>query len=874
MREALLISERVNRKKTLKAKAFQEHGRLFLFLQTVKKNNLNNSIKEEIVGFSEKLKKMKILKFGGTSVGSVAAIKELISIVKENHLKNERMIVVCSAMSGITNSLLQMATDAQNKIDFKPALHQLENLHYVTLRELLPVKSHNPLILKIKVLINEIEEILHGIDSLAELSFSVQDRISAFGEQLSCLIITGLIQEELGKAVYVDARSIIKTDNSFGNANVNFELSNRLINKWYAEINDYIPVVTGFIASNEKGQTTTLGRGGSDYTASILGSALNAGRIEIWTDVDGFMTADPRMVKKAYVLEELSYHEAMELSYFGAKVIYPPTIIPAVEKGIPIVIRNTLNRKADGTLIHQTVSDNSCLLKGISSVRDVCLINLEGGGMIGRRGTSARFLAALASEKINIILITQACSEHCISLAISQNEAERALQIAGKEFEFEIQNKQIAVPYILPECSIIAVVGENMRNTSGISGKLFNALGKGGVNVIAIAQGSSEMNISVVIEKKDLKKALNAVHDDLFLSPAKTLNVFMAGTGNIGSELLAQIHKSENHLSRSNGVQLQLQGICNSSKMLFAEKNELSFESAVKKLSAHGNDMDLCAFVRRIKELNLPHSVFIDNTSSDEVVSHYEKLFHSKVAVVTCNKLANSAPLADYRRIKMAGQKSGAAFYYETNVGAGLPIIRTLNDLMISGDKILKVEAILSGTISYLFNNYDGSRSFADIVKEANANGYTEPDPRVDLSGLDFAKKLLILGREMGLAIELKDVQREPLLPESCLEAKDLKDFFAELEKAESFFADLIQRAKSKNCVLRYIGTISEGNLKLALQEVRSTHPFFHLEGNENIISFTSMRYHRYPLVVKGPGAGASVTAAGVFADLMRVANY
>ena len=812
---------------------------------------------------------MKILKFGGTSVGSVDAINQVISIVKQIQCEKGSPVVVCSAMGGVTNQLIALAELAQSNEDRSALFHQLLERHLKTAEALLG-EAHT-LRNDFMSLFARLENLLSGIAAVGELSARTRDLVMSFGEQLSCKLVAACLNKVDLKSIYTDSRNLVITDNRYGNATVNEDITYNNIRQWYQSLSDVVPVVTGFLGSNAQGQTTTIGRGGSDLTAAIFGAALSADEIQIWTDVDGFMTADPRLVRNAFTLPELSYKEAMELSFFGAKVIYPPTMIPAIARKIPIVIKNTFNPEHPGTAILPQSKKNGKLIKGISSINRVSLINVEGGGMVGLRGFGGRLFGALAEAGVNVILITQASSEHSISFAVAPDDTEAALEAICSHFAFELQIRKIDPPTAERDMSILAVVGENMRRTRGLSGKLFQALGRSGVNVVAIAQGSSELNISVVIAASDLAKALNAVHDQLFLSPHKSLNVFLIGTGNIGRELLAQMASSADYLQHEQHVRLRLMGLANSRRMMLSEGSSFNYEHWQNLMHEQGESADLERFAGRIIAMNLPNCIVVDNTSSGDVVKYYELLLRNNVSVVACNKLGASGTQEQYDRLKRTAREAGVDFLYETNVGAGLPVIKTMADLLASGDRFLRIEAILSGTISFIFNNYQGGRTFASVVLEAQQKGFTEPDPRDDLSGMDFRRKVLILARETGLKLEIEDIETQAILPETCLKAHDVNAFYLELEQAEAYFAGLLHEAESKGKKLRYIGLIADGKASIRLQMVDSRHPFYNMEGSDNIIAFTTTRYHNNPLVVKGPGAGAGVTAAGVFADVLRV---
>lgn len=812
---------------------------------------------------------MNILKFGGTSVGSLQSISALLSILKDQQ-GAENPIVVLSAMSGVTNALVEMAENAGQGRDYSEGLKTIESKHFDVIRALLPANAQNPVLTKLKIYFNELEEILQSVYNLKELSLQTKDLILSYGERCSTVMISHIAKQTFPNAMYVDGSDLIKTDHNFGQAKVNTYLTETLIRDFQESNADKLLFVTGFIASNDEGRITTLGRGGSDYTAAIWGSALNVEEIQIWTDVDGMLTADPRIVKKAFSLPELSYTEAMELSYFGAKVIYPPTMIPAFLKRIPIVIKNTFNVDFPGTYIKHGNSVSKLPIKGISSIDEISVLNLTGSGMVGKAGFSGRLFSLLSREQINIILITQSSSEHSITFAVNPADALKALTLINKEFELELQARKLEYPEVENGLSALAIVGENMKKTPGMSGKLFSALGRNGVNVRAIAQGSSEYNISVIISKPDLSKAVNAVHDAFYSNLKRTLHVFCLGTGNIGKTLFTQLEAQMDFLAANNDLQVKVMGVSNTRKM-YQNADGIALSNWENDLESHGEPADLALFIKQMKAMNLPNCVFVDNTASHNPIQFYQDILQSSISVVTCNKIGNSADYVQYSAFKQAARKFGVDFYYETNVGAGLPIIRTLKDLMMSGDRIDRIEAILSGTISYIFNNYKGEKLFHEVVKEAQDKGYTEPDPRDDLNGKDFMRKMLILARDAGYPLEESDIEIESMLPPACLAAATVADFYQELENNTDYFENLKQQAASANKVLRYIGKLEAGKVVITLQMVDDGHPFYMLSGSDNIISFTTDRYKDRPLVVKGPGAGAEVTAAGVFADIINV---
>ncbi|MFD2967699.1 bifunctional aspartate kinase/homoserine dehydrogenase I [Sphingobacterium bambusae] len=813
---------------------------------------------------------MKVLKFGGTSVGTVESISAVLDIVKKSFDEGEKPLVVLSAMSGVTNLLTKMAEHAAERLPFEDDLKLLEERHFEVVKKLIAVKFQNPVFTKLKLMLNDLEEILQGVSALKELSAQSKDLIVSFGERLSNYMVSKVMEQYVAQVEFVDASHYVKTDSNFGNAHVNEELTQQLIQSLGHSHADKLLFVTGFIGSNEKGRVTTLGRGGSDYTAAIFGAVLQASTIEIWTDVNGMLTADPRIVKKAFSQTILSYTEAMELSYFGAKVIYPPTMIPAFLKKIPIVIRNTFEPAFPGTTIQFESGKSAFPIKGISSISDISVINLSGSGMIGKSGFSGRLFTLLAREQINVVLITQSSSEHSITFAVNPDDAAKAVSLIEAEFELELEANKLQLPVVEENLSVLAIVGENMKRTPGMSGRLFYALGRNGINVRAIAQGSSELNISVIIGKENLAKALNAVHDAFFAALKKTLYVFNVGTGNIGATLFRQIREQHDFLLDNNDIEIKVVGVSNSRKMFF-DVDGIDLEHWSESLEASGEVADLASFIERMRAMNLPNCVFIDNTASKLPSTYYEDIFKANISVVTCNKIANSGAYAQYQLLRETARKHGVDFFYETNVGAGLPIVRVLKDLMLSGDRLVKIEAILSGTISYIFNNFVGEASFYETVKQAQALGYTEPDPRDDLGGVDFMRKMLILARDAGHALEPEAVDLGAILPKACLEASSVDDFYAELLKADSYFNGLKEQAASEGKVIRYIGKLEEGKVSIALEMVDENHPFYALSGSDNIISFTTERYKDRPLVVKGPGAGAEVTAAGVFADLVNV---
>ncbi len=807
---------------------------------------------------------MKVLKFGGSSVGTPECILKVKNIVEG---QSEASIVVVSAFQGVTDQLVSVSQMACERDEgYKTLLNEIEQRHYNAVRELFQVNQQSTILAGIKVLINELDETLHGVYLLQDLTQKTQDTISGFGERLSAFIIS----LKINNAYLVEVRDLIKTDSNFGKARVLFSQSNHLIEEHFKSLKKYA-IVPGFIASNEKGETTTLGRGGSDYTAAILAAAVDASVLEIWTDVDGFMTTDPRKVKKAYAIEYLSYAEAMELSHFGARVLYTPTIQPVLKKRIRIHIKNTFAPEKKGTLIGtQEIVQNQSPIKGISSIDQVDLITLQGSGMVGVTGTSMRLFTALAKRNINIILITQASSEYSISFAIHPDGTREAEQGIREEFLHEIETLHSIRVLVEKDLSVIAIVGERMRHTPGISAKLFQSLGRNGINVIGIAQGSSELNISVIISNHSLRKALNVIHEGFFLSHYKELHLFLVGMGTVGSSLLEQIRNQQEKLMINHRLKVNLIGLSNSGKMII-DPEGIDIDH-YKELMSEGLPADLAGLSRQIAELNLRNSVFIDCTASQEVSETYKQLFNNYVSVVTANKIACSSGYDIYRGLKNTAQARGVKFIYETNVGAGLPIINTIKDLINSGDKILELEAVVSGTLNYIFNTLDAENRLSDVILKAKELGYSEPDPRIDLSGIDVIRKLIILSRESGYRIEEKDVKISPILPEDCFKGS-LDDFWKKVRGYDEEFEQQRQKLEKKNKKWRFVARLENGKASVKLSEVGMDHPLYPLEGSNNIIMITTERYREHPMIIKGYGAGAEVTAAGIFADVIRIAN-
>jgi bifunctional aspartokinase / homoserine dehydrogenase 1 len=808
---------------------------------------------------------MKVLKFGGTSVGSPERIRGVKKIIES---QSSPCLIVVSAFQGITDELKHLSELASDRDDmYESILDKIITRHIEYAKQLIAKNRQDSLIEDIKNISDELRETLNGIYLIRELSKHSLDQILGTGEILSSLIISYLIDD----CKLIDSRNFIKTDSNFGFAAVDFDKTYGLIAKSLSGLKMRI-IAPGFIASNIRGETTTLGRGGSDYSAAIFAAALDAEVLEIWTDVDGFMTADPKKVERAYAIESLTYSEAIELSHFGARVIYTPTLRPVYKKNIPIIVLNTFNPLSKGTIIsNKPNGNNKSPIKGISSIDHIDLITLQGTGMVGVTGTSMRLFGALARKNINIVLITQASSEYSITFAVSPSDSAPATDALNDEFKIEIDhNKELKI-LVEKNLSIIAIVGERMKNTPGISATLFKSLGRNGINVIATAQGSSELNISVVIKNDSLKKALNVIHDGFFLSRFKEMYLFIAGTGLVGTSLLKQLQKQYSTLISEHNLKINLIGVANSRKMIM-DKKGIPLESYKEILKTSGEKGDIAVFIQQMTKLNLRNSVFIDCTADEDVALLYGEILSRYVSVVTANKIACSSKQSYYLQLKSIANERGVRFMYETTVGAGLPIIKTINDLVLSGDKILKIEAVLSGTMNFIFNELSPEVPLSSAIRKAREIGYSEPDPRVDLSGTDVVRKIMILAREAGYSIEKEDVIINKFLPDECFEG-DLNTFFEKVKEYDAVFEEKRKELTKRNQKWRFFATLELGKAKVELLSIGSDHPSYNLEGSNNIILLTTNRYNELPMVIKGYGAGAEVTAAGVFADLMRVVN-
>jgi bifunctional aspartokinase / homoserine dehydrogenase 1 len=813
---------------------------------------------------------MQVLKFGGSSVSNAENINKMVAIIK-NIKDKDKTIVVVSALGGTTDALINSVVTASNGDDnYKEKLKEIEHRHLEAVKDLIPVAQQSSVLSMVKKICNEMEDICNGVFLLQELSSRTRDRMMSFGELLSSQIISAKLRSVGAENEWIDARRLIVTNSNFEHAVVDFEITNKKIADYFATSTSSLFMIPGFVAADTNGITTTLGRGGSDYTASVFAAALNASILEIWTDVSGMMTADPRLVGTAKIIPQVSYKEAMELSHFGAKVVYPPTIQPVMKKNIPVWVKSTFSPGDYGTLIENSSVKNAGSVSGISSINKIALLSLEGSGMAGIPGFSKRLFETLANEQINVILITQSSSEHSICVGIEDGYADAAKAAVDTAFNYEIETGKVEPLIVEKGLAIVAVVGDKMKSHPGTSGKMFSALGKNGINVRAISQGSSERNISAVIAAQDVKKAVNVLHEEFFETTYKQVNLFLTGVGNVGSKLIAQLQQQHDYLEENLRLYIRVVGMANSKKMLFNDKG-IDLNSWPELLK-NGEEMNLENFVRTIQTKNFRNSIFADVTASEQVAEIYESILEKSISIVACNKIAASSPYVFYQNLKNLAREKNVHFLFETNVGAGLPVIGTLNDLLLSGDKITKIEAVLSGTLNFVFNNYNGKKSFAQVVKQAQEEGFTEPDPRLDLSGKDVMRKIMILARESGENLEMDDITNHTFMPESCMTGS-VQDFYAAMEKEEDHFKGIYEEAKKAGKKLKFVAKYENGKAQVGLQQIDPEHDFYHLYGKDNVVLFYTKRYIDQPLVIKGAGAGAEVTASGVFADIIRAAR-
>lgn len=815
---------------------------------------------------------IKVLKFGGTSVADASSLSHVVDIVKSTDVTKQ--VVVVSALGGITNMLVEMAQRASNGLsNYKEYISELEKRHLNPIEHFIPVTHRSEVISFLKSELNTLEGVLESLYTLKELTPKSLSNISSFGELLSSKIIFNILKHQNLNIELIDARSLLFTHIINQREVINHQRSEKQTQSLITQSKANIILLPGFIASDEEGNTTTLGRGGSDYSAALVAQYIHANQLEIWTDVSGMFTAHPKLVSQAQPIPRLSYHEAMELSHFGAKVIYPPTLQPTIEKEIPILIKNTFDANAAGTLIDKTGSSKdgfTNVVKGVSHIENVALLNLEGSGMVGIPGFSKRLFECLSNQKINIIMITQASSEHSICLGVKAEDASTAKKAIDQEFEFEISLSRVAPAKVELKMVNIAVVGDRMKDHQGISGKLFSSLGANNINIRAIAQGASERNISIIIDEKNTQKALNTIHESFFEEQTKELNLFITGVGNVGSKLLEQIQQQQAYLLENLRLKIRVIALSNSKKMILNE-DPIDLSEWKNKLDNSRIKANRNAFFEHIKSLNLRNSIFVDNTASEEIAEEYNQFLSHNIGVVTCNKIACASSFANYINLKKTSRKYSAPFLFETNVGAGLPVIDTLNNLIASGDEIHKIQAILSGSLNYVFNHFNETTHFKTIVESAQREGYTEPDPKIDLSGVDVARKILILARESGMELELEDIQNNSFLPEEVLATTQTSEFFNSLKKHESHFQKLWKNANMKGARLKYVAQLENGKASVGLQEINPDHDFYNLEGSDNIILFYTNRYKNQPLIVKGAGAGAEVTAGGIFGDIIRI---
>ncbi len=811
---------------------------------------------------------MKVIKFGGTSVATSKSLKNVFSIIEN---QKENTIVVVSALGGITDLLHDFISSKGNSsVDY---LKEIEERHLEIIHGLSKVENQSSLLSFLKQQLNELETILEAVSTIDEITKKTISKVLSFGEILSSKIIFELLNQRGNDISYLDSREIIFTKYHNNNEIIDEEKTGISISNNIELIDSKLIIMPGFIATDSNNEISNLGRGGSDYTASVMANYTNSEALEIWTDVSGVFSANPKIVKNSKAIESLSYKEAMELSFFGAKVIYFPTLQPLIEKSIPAYIKNTFDKDAIGTCISNKGENNEeSTIKGISHIEKISLINFEGSGMVGVPGFSKRFFGALSERGINVIMITQASSEFSICVAVKESDANNAKISIDKEFEYEISQRKINECQIENSLSNIAIVGDKMKSKKGVSGKLFSTLGNNNINIRAIAQGASERNISIIIDEKDNTKALNSLHEAFFENNCKNLHLFITGVGNVGSNLIRQISDQKKSLEETLGLKMKVMALSNSKKMLLSD-TEIDLTDWKSKLDSSNMKSDNDKFLDFSIKQNLRNSLFIDNTANSDITVNYNKYLKNGIGIVTCNKIACSSELEKYLDLKSLSRTHNAPFLYETNVGAALPIINTLNNLINSGDQITKIEAVLSGTLNYIFNTFNKENSFYEVVKKAVDLGYTEPDPKIDLCGIDVSRKILILARESGEKIEFSDVQNVSFLPDESINTESKEEFLESIKNNDDHFNKMLDKALKNKSRLKYVASLIDGKASVSLKEINENHPFYNLQGSDNITVFHTDRYKESPLVVKGAGAGGEFTASGVFADIIKASK-
>ena len=781
------------------------------------------------------------------------------------------MVVVVSALGSTTDDLTHAGERAAvGNAGYREILEEIATVHFDVVRALIPETRHSSVLSYIRKLLNELEDLVRGIYLTRDLSAKTRDKLLSFGEILSSYILSEVLYNEECPFSLLDSRELIRTDDTFGQGVVNMEITYKLLRRHISKEQCYI--MPGFVSSTLNGVSTTLGRNGSDYTAALVAAALHADVLEIWTDVPGVMTADPRLVRQARPIESITYEEAMELSTFGARIIHPPAIQPLLKEGIDVLILNTFEPDKPGTLITSEEPSEDHYIKGVAGIDRLMMLTLTGTSLAGSSGIAARLFRLLSHRPVDVVFLTHASSEYSISFGIPEDNLDKVITLIQEEFALELKYNRINPVEVETDLAMVAIVGNNMKRNIGLSGRVFSALGRNGINVVAIAQGSTERNLSLIIGRKDLRKAMNVLHETFFLSEYKKANLFIAGVGNVGSTLLKQLAAQLDYLHKEFSLEINLAGLANSRKMLLREEG-IDLSRWEEELQENGEPSDIPAFIRTMKEYNLRNSVFVDNTASEEIPSYYTELLDASISVVASNKIGTSAEYSVYIKNRNLARKRNASLLFETNVGAGLPVIRTMNDLVQSGDRILGIEAVLSGTLNYIFNNFGPDKSFSETVREAMANGLTEPDPAVDLRGDDVARKILILAREAGAVMNIEDVVRESFLPEECLQAASTEEFLNLLEKNNAHFDRIREEAEREEAVLRFVAAYHDGRASIGLRKIGKEHPFYRLEGKDNILLLTTERYKSQPMVIRGAGAGAEVTAAGVFGDIIRTVH-